>query len=79
MKITFRDATGNIIRVFNDPFGRELKDIIAKPLSKIVKIIYTDGRIDEYTMLDREYEVVNELKNDLEELRVQYVVKDSDR
>ena len=76
MKITFRNQKGEIIKAYNDPFGRELSDVIVKPLSKIVKILYVDGRIEEYTLLDRTYEVINDLQNDLEEIRVRYMVQE---
>ena len=74
MKIIIYDEKAHVVKSINDPFNSELEDIIVKPNSNVLKLIYKNRNIIEYYLVNRTYSVNHDLSLDVDEFKMVFHV-----
>lgn len=77
MKFIIRAKNGSVIRSYNNPLNHNIQDFLIKPDAKILKIIYNDGNIEIFGLVNRRYWIETDLQTDVEEFHAEYFVEES--
>ena len=79
MKIIFKNAVnGTTLESFNDPFvNNRIQDIIVKPNSNCVKIVYPNSIIKEFYMESETLTSVHNIDLDVKEIHWEFIVRES--